>query len=121
MQDQPEATQPQPVTPVVSPASPAAAGGFDRLLELVFRIGFATIFLTNAWTSLAEPDSFLKLIEGNFLARMVGHYQLQLYIIAINDFLLGLLILIGIKKRYVYAWAGAWLLIVTFFKITSLI
>ncbi|MCW1908490.1 MAG: hypothetical protein KIH63_004075, partial [Candidatus Saccharibacteria bacterium] len=93
----------------------------NNVLELLFRIGFASIFLTNAWVALAHPGSFLDLVEGNFASRLVGHYSLQVYAIAINDGLLGLLVLSGIKKKYVYAWAGVWLLIVTFFKITSLV
>jgi len=127
LQDQPPAGTP--------PASPSQATpqfsynaayvrsilGNDGPLELVFRIGFATIFLTNAWTSLADPSSFLRLIDQNILGHLVGHYELQLYLIALNDSALGLLILSGYKKRLVYAWAGAWLLIVTFFKITSLL
>lgn len=93
----------------------------ENVLELLFRFGFATVFLINAWAALAQPDSFLNLIQNNFAARFVGHYSIQVYAIALNDGLLGILILLGIKKKYVYAWAGTWLMTVTFFKITSLI
>lgn len=93
----------------------------DNVLELLFRFGLATVFLINAWTALARPDSFLNLIQNNFAARLVGHYSIQVYAIALNDALLGALILFGIKKKYIYAWAGTWLMIVAFFKVTSLI
>jgi uncharacterized membrane protein YphA (DoxX/SURF4 family) len=98
-----------------------AFGYYDNLMDFVFRLGFSTVFLANSWTAVVDPGGFLKLIENNILARMVGHFQLQLYMIVINDFILGLLILAGFKRKLVYVWAGAWLLIVTFFKITSLI
>jgi uncharacterized membrane protein YphA (DoxX/SURF4 family) len=99
----------------------AAFGYYDDFLELAFRFGFSTVFLINAWTAVVDPGGFLKLIESNFVARTVGHYQLQLYVIAINDLILGILILIGFRRKLVLAWAGIWLLIVTFFKATSLI
>ncbi len=94
---------------------------FDNILELLFRFGFAAVFLINTWAAIVQPSSFLKLIENNFAAQLVGHYSFQLRIIALNDFILGLLILSGFKKKYVYAWAGLWLMIVTFFKTTSLV
>lgn len=131
-QVQPQPASPQPEaapqavvqTPIMSVNSTRvhnALGRYDSLFDWVFRIGFATIFLSNTWTALVDPQGFVKLMEGNFLARMVGHFEVQVYIIAINDFLLGLLILSGFKRRLVYAWAGAWLIIVTFFKATSLL
>jgi uncharacterized membrane protein YphA (DoxX/SURF4 family) len=134
----PPSVEPQPTSVTVQPSSLApgeptaqlshnsiharAAFGFnDGVLDLVFRAGFATVFLANSWTALVDPDGFLRLIEDNFLAQLVGHYQLQLYTIAVNDLILGVLILTGFQRKYVRAWAGAWLIIVTFFKITSLI
>lgn len=99
----------------------SALGRYTTLMDWVFRVGFSTIFLSNAWTAVVDPDGFVKLMEGNFLARMVGHFEAQVYIIAINDLLLGILILTGFKRNFVYAWAGAWLIVVTFFKATSLV
>jgi uncharacterized membrane protein YphA (DoxX/SURF4 family) len=99
----------------------AILGSPEIIFDLAFRFGFATVFLANSWTALVDPGGFLKLIEGNFVAQLVGHYQVMLHVIAINDFILGLLILSGFKRTYVHAWAGAWLIVVTFFKITSLI
>jgi len=99
----------------------AVIGSYDSIFDWIFRLGFATVFLANSWTAVVDSAGFLMLIENNFLARLAGHFQLQLYVIMANDLLLGVLILCGFRRQLVYAWAGAWLIIVTFFKITSLI
>ncbi len=116
----------EPVIPQTTPSklSPRALADkilADRFLELCFRLGFGMVFLINAVTAFVDPEGFKKLIEANFMSRALGHTQLMLYVIAINDLLLGLFIMVGFKKKYVYAWAGVWLFIVTFMKFTSLI
>lgn len=90
-------------------------------LEYSFRVGLGLVFIINSFSALYQPDAFRKLIEGNFISHALGHTQLMLYIIAVNDAILGLLIILGFKKRYVYAWMGIWLFIVTFMKFTSLL
>jgi hypothetical protein len=114
----------QPSQPVLSHntlQNRAVFGYYDTIGDWIFRMGFSTVFLANSWTAVVDPNGFLKLIENNIAGRLIGHYQTQLYMIAINDFVLGLLILSGFRRKLVYTWAGAWLLIVTFFKITSLL
>lgn len=92
----------------------------SQSLDLCFRIGMGLVFIINSVTAIMQPSSFRKLIESNFLAHAIGHTQIMLYIIAVNDALLGMLIVSGIKRKYIYAWAGLWLFIVTFIKFTSL-
>lgn len=89
-------------------------------LDFCFRIGFALVFIINSVTAIMQPAGFKKLIDSNFLAHMLGHTQIMLYVICVNDALLGVLIVSGIKRQWVYAWAGLWLFIVTFIKFTSL-
>ena len=89
-------------------------------LDFCFRVGFGLVFIINAVTAIIQPAGFKKLIESNFLATAIGHTQIMLYVIAINDALLGVLIVAGVKRQWVYAWAGLWLFIVTFIKFTSL-
>ncbi len=96
-------------------------GFVQQSLEICFRIGFALVFIINSATAIIEPEGFRKLIESNFLLRTIGHTQIMIYIIAANDALLGLLILFGWKKKWVFAWAGLWLFIVTFMKFTTLL
>jgi len=79
------------------------------------------VFIINSITAIFQPGSFRGLLENNFVGAFLGHYQLLLYVIAVNDLFLGLLLLSGVKKKYVYAWAGIWLAIVSFFKLTALI
>jgi hypothetical protein len=106
--------QPQNITtdPVTTPVTNAPKSApdikpiLDIFLDWAFRLGLGSVFIINSLTALIQPDGFRKLIEHNFIAQSVGHYQLQLYIIAVNDMLLGLILLSGFKKKYVYAWAG---------------
>lgn len=89
-------------------------------LDLCFRIGFGLVFIINSVTAIIQPAIFKKLLESNFLAHTLGQTQIMLYIIAVNDALLGVLIISGIKRQWIYAWAGLWLFFVTFLKFTSL-
>jgi uncharacterized membrane protein YphA (DoxX/SURF4 family) len=93
----------------------------DYFLDWAFRLGFASVFFINSLTALIKPESFLSLLDQNFLTQAIGHYQIFIYLIAINDFTICALILTGIKKKYVYAWAGVYLAVVTFFKATSIL
>jgi hypothetical protein len=93
----------------------------DPFLDPAFRIGFGGVFLINSVTAIVAPKSFLALIQSNMIGHFIGFYPFQIALIAMNDCILGILIISGYKKRYVYAWAGLWLLIVTFFKSTSLL
>jgi hypothetical protein len=120
--DVPVPTQPEvPAQPVATKLHASDRPFVAASLDWLFRVGFAMVFIINAATALVQPDSFRKLIEGNFISHALGHTQIMLYIIVVNDFFLGLLILSGWKKKYVYAWSGAWLFIVTFMKFTSLL
>jgi uncharacterized membrane protein YphA (DoxX/SURF4 family) len=103
-------------TKTTSPTRPP----IDSFLEWAFRLGLSSVFIINSITALKQPDSFLSLIKHNFVAVHIGHYQVLLDVIAVNDMTLGILLLIGFKKKYVYAWAGVWLAIVSFFKLTAL-
>lgn len=96
-------------------------GLLDRILEMGFRIGFSTVFLINSVTAIVDPDGFKKLLDGNFAAQMIGNDALLIWFIAINDFLIATFILSGVHKKYVYFYSGMWLVMVTFFKFTSLV
>jgi hypothetical protein len=98
----------------------SAKTNFDILLDWAFTLGFSSVFIINSLTAILQPASFLKLIQHNFVSEAIGHYQIWIHAIAVNDMILGLLILSRFKKPYVYAWAGVWLAAVTFFKVTSL-
>ena len=94
----------------------------EALLNLTFRLGFAGVFLINSLTAWIEPAAFSALLNREptaLLTRAVGLEPL-LALIAVNDLVLGGLILTGRCKTYVLAWAGVWLLAVTVVKMVSL-
>jgi hypothetical protein len=90
-------------------------------LHWVFRLGFASIFLVNSLSALVDPSSFLKLMERSFLRLLPLPLEPLLWLIALNDLLTGVLVLLGWKRRYVYTWAGVWLLAVTWVKLSALV
>lgn len=85
-----------------------------------FRLGFASIFLVNAVYAAIEPESFTDLLDANQIARLIGHAGLMVKFAMVNDLLLSILIVGGWRKRMVYAWAGAWLLMVAGLKLMNL-
>ena len=88
----------------------------DRLLELAFRAGFASIFLINAVNAVVDPDSFKKLLAANILVPQALPLDALVQVAAVNDLLLGIFLLTQWKRKWVYAWAGVWLLIVASVK-----
>ncbi len=89
-------------------------------LAWIFRIGLAGVFLVNSVVALVDPISFVKLMQGSLIGHFIHSFAPFTALIAINDGLLGLLILSGRWQSYVLAWSGIWLLAVTVVKLTAL-
>jgi hypothetical protein len=97
------------------------ANGFEvRVLDLVFRLGFASVFLVNSLIAVIEPSGFIELMRHSLIARLIQDFRPLVGLIAINDFLIALLILCGYLRALVLAWSGLWLLAVTLIKLSSL-
>lgn len=119
-------TEPAPSPdPVAVPSTdvPKANSQFsvDKLLNLVFVVGFASIFIANAIDAIENPNGFAKVIESNAIAKHIGASSVMVWIAIVNDLILGTLILTGWKKKYIYAWAGAWLILVAGMKLMNLV
>jgi hypothetical protein len=95
----------------VQPSHPndSAANVF---LKRTFVAGFASIFLINSLSATLQQGDLINLLAANPLSRSIGHYGVATQLIMVNNLLLGMLILSGWKKKYVWAWAGVWLLLV---------
>lgn len=92
----------------------------DSRYEIFFRIGFASIFLVNSVAAWMRPDDFYPLLSSFPAAQAVGRIDLLVLAASFNDLILGGLILSGIAKKYVFAWAGLWLTMVSTIKLVSL-
>lgn len=95
----------------------------DQPLELIFRLGFAGVFIVSGLMAYLAPANYLGLLSHEpvaILTRLLG-VQTMLGLILINDSLLGALLLTGKRALYVNAWAGLWLLAVTLVKALSLL
>jgi hypothetical protein len=89
----------------------------DKLLEHLFRYGFASIFLINFVNGIIEPASFTDLLEKNIFVPSFTPTELMVKLASFNDLFVGLLVLSGWRKRWVLAWGGSWFLIVALTKI----
>ncbi len=92
--------------------------GFTHWL---FRLGFASIFLVNAVYATFHPLEFTQLLQANPISNAIGYHDFMVRIAMVNDLLLGIFILGGWRKKFVYAAAGAWLLLVASLKLMNLI
>jgi hypothetical protein len=95
--------------------------GLSRdLTQFLFRLGFAGVFLVNALVAVIDPSGFIKLMQGSFMGVFIHNFTPLVWLIVINDLVLGLLILSGRWPNYVLAWSGLWLLAVSLIKLSSL-
>ena len=119
----PPAPLPPPSAPInpQAPPTPAPTIGkslfWDRLPEWLFFYGFVSIFLINFVNAVVDPKAFTALLVSNpFVPSFLPSAKFLVNVAAVNDLALGLFILSKWKKKWVYAWAGAWLLIVAITK-----
>lgn len=112
---------PEPVTSTAFEQQNLDGAWSDILTQLIFRLGFASIFLINAIVATLHPEDFVGLLENNIIASRIGHYSVMMNIAMINDLLLGSFILLGKYKRLVYPWAGLWLLMIAGMKLMNIV
>ena len=110
-----------PFTEIAAPTDKPGFFSKDVLLELVFVLGFSSIFLINSLNAFYSPQDFLKLLLANPITRAIGHYDFMIKLTMVNDLFLGVMLLSKWKKKYVWAWAGVWLLMVAGIKTLYLI
>ncbi|HEX8226962.1 MAG TPA: hypothetical protein VF572_03780 [Candidatus Saccharimonadales bacterium] len=118
--------------PAAAAARPSRRAARDRLIALqrrlmsdaalsgIFRGGFAFIFLINGVIAWIKPADFIHLLESFPVASMLGFIPQMVMFTGLHDVVLGLLILSGKWQKYVLAWAGLWLSLVTVIKLVSL-
>lgn len=93
----------------------------ESIFAWVFRFGFASIFLVNAVYAAVHPEEFTVMLKNNPITNAIGFTELMLKIAMVNDLLLGILLIVGWRQKLVYAWAGAWLIIVAGIKLMNLV
>ena len=81
---------------------------------ILFRIGLGGIFLANSVTAWAASDEFRDLLTSNSFASHIGHTDLLVKLIAINDAALFLLILSGQLRKLAVTWGSLWLIAVIY-------
>ena len=95
-------------------------------LELLLIVGLAGVFMVNAMVALLEPSDFTGLVERSLVGRSIPALNGQWVagLIAVHDLTFGVALLATIwmprTRAFVLASAGAWLLLVTFVKLTGL-
>ena len=95
-----------------------------KLLDLVFLLGLGGVFLANAAVALIEPRALTTLVTDSPLGALTGDATWIAPIITVNDALTGSAVIAAHRfqrlRLPVLAWAGVWLMIVTFLKATTI-
>jgi hypothetical protein len=106
--------------------SPRLRRRHERLFEVAFLLGLASLFLVNALVAAVEPEDFTSLVGDSSLARGLGLDDASWVATAIgvNDLTLGIASLGAIRYRRIrpalLAWSGGWLFTVAVIKLSSL-
>ena len=79
--------------------------------SLIIRLGLAAVFLANAYAAWFAPDEFRDILSHSVLNTIwPSGVNLFVQFIGVSDGLVSLALLVGIKLRWVAAYAAAWLL-----------
>ena len=78
----------------------------------ILRLGLACVFLANALTAIFMPQEFKDIVEASVLMKFFPSLSSSLVVtlIAINDSLVFLLLLLGKQLKYVAIWASIWII-----------
>ena len=112
------------VEPAAHPARPVALQ--LQPLEVPLIAGLAGVFLVNAIVAVLDPSDFTGLVERSLVGRAIPVMRggWIAWMIAVHDLTIGVSLLATMwfirARRFVLAWAGAWLLMVTLVKFTAL-
>ena len=94
-----------------------------NITKWIFRFGFASIFIVNGIIAIVSPEDFRPLIEENIIGQHfpTGIVDIMIWVIVVNDLVLGALFISGKWRMLMYVWSGLWLLTIAGIKITNLI
>lgn len=82
--------------------------------KFLVRLGLSIIFIVNALTAFFAPGDFVGIIKDSFIAGFLPvRPETFVWVIGLNDSIVGLLLISGIATRRVAIWATAWLMGVT--------
>lgn len=79
--------------------------------NFLIRLGLGIIFIANALAAFFAPSEFIELIKNSFVINFLP-VSPETFVgvgIALNDFLIGVLLISGIATRFIAVWAMAWL------------
>ncbi|MDX2005189.1 MAG: hypothetical protein SFU83_07915 [Meiothermus sp.] len=94
---------------------------FARLRDVLFRLGFASVFLVNGLTELIDPYAHLYLMQQSVLNYFIADFTALMKFVAFSDLLLAALILFARWNGYLMLCVGLWLLAVTGLRLLSLV
>ena len=107
----------------VSPKIRLSSGTGASMCETVLLLGLAAVFLANAAAAVLDPATFTQLVAASPIGDVAGGDWVT-PAIAANDLCVGLALLAARRRHRlrppVLAWAGLWLMLVTFVKLTAL-
>ncbi len=69
------------------------------------------IFIANSYTAFFAPDEFTELVKNSFLTSVVPFSaETIVKLIGVSDGLVGILLILGLFRKYVSVYAAAWII-----------
>jgi uncharacterized membrane protein YphA (DoxX/SURF4 family) len=93
----------------------------DKLTHWLARLGLAGIFLSNSLGAWYDASSYMDLMRTSFMGRVVSDLTPLVTFVRWNDLAVGLLVLLGLWPKYVWAWAGMWLILATLVRFSAVL
>jgi hypothetical protein len=93
----------------------------EPTLHWLTRLGLACIFLSNSFGAFYDTSSYMDLMRTSFMGRFISDLRPWVEFIKYNDLLVGLLILSGFQQKYVWAWAGLWLIVASLIRFSAIL
>lgn len=98
-------------------------GSIEWRAGWMFRLALASIFFVNGVVGIANPHEFTGLLADNVIASNFDSkvIELMVWLASLNDLALGVALLSGRNRRFVFSWMAAWLCVVAVTKLTNLL
>lgn len=76
----------------------------------IIKVGLGLVFLANALTAIFEPERFIELLDASFIGGIMPISASALTkLIAINDMIVAILLLVGRGGRRLYIGSALWI------------
>lgn len=83
---------------------------FQQYSPYIIGVGLGLIFLANSYTAFFSPEEFIKLVGDSFLKMLPLSADTIVKLIGVSDGLVGILLVLGLLRKYVAIYSVLWIL-----------